>query len=135
MAKSKGGRPTKFNAEIADDIVKFLAGGGYIETAAAACGIHKDTLYAWLKQGARAESGPKRRFSDAVQKALAEAEIRASAQIQLHGKKEWQAYAWYLERRYPDRWGRRRLEVTGPDGGAVQHQHRVQIYLPSNGRD
>lgn len=27
---------------------------------------------------------------------------------------------WRLERRFPDRWGRRRLEVTGADGGPVE---------------
>lgn len=29
------------------------------------------------------------------------------------------AAQWLLERRYPEEWGRRRLEVTGPDGGPV----------------
>jgi hypothetical protein len=27
---------------------------------------------------------------------------------------------WRLERRFPDRWGRRRLEVTGADGGPIE---------------
>jgi len=34
----------------------------------------------------------------------------------------WQAAAWRLERKYPDKWGRRRVEVTGPGGGPVQTQ-------------
>ena len=31
----------------------------------------------------------------------------------------WQAAGWYLERKFPDKWGRQRLELTGPDGGPV----------------
>jgi hypothetical protein len=27
---------------------------------------------------------------------------------------------WRLERRYPELWGRQRIEVTGPDGGPVE---------------
>lgn len=33
-----------------------------------------------------------------------------------------QAAMWFLERKYPDRWGRRRLEITGKDGGPVRTQ-------------
>lgn len=32
---------------------------------------------------------------------------------------------WRLERRHPDRWGRRRLEVSGPDGDAIPVEARV----------
>lgn len=32
---------------------------------------------------------------------------------------------WRLERRHPERWGRRRIEVTGPDGEAVPVDVRV----------
>ena len=33
---------------------------------------------------------------------------------------DWRAAMTYLERRFPDRWGRRqRHEVSGPDGGAI----------------
>lgn len=32
---------------------------------------------------------------------------------------------WRLERRHPDRWGRRRIEVSGPDGEAIPVEARV----------
>lgn len=47
----------------------------------------------------------------------------------------WQASAWLLERRYPDEYGRNRLEITGKDGEPVQTESAVKIYLPDNGRD
>lgn len=32
---------------------------------------------------------------------------------------------WRLERRFPERWGRRRIEVSGPDGEAIPIEARV----------
>jgi hypothetical protein len=48
-----GGRPTKLTPSLQHRICDRLRKGNYIETAAADAGIHKDTLYAWLKRGAR----------------------------------------------------------------------------------
>lgn len=45
---------TTTRVTVGEAIVRNLAAGGYVEQAAAACGIDKPTLYAWLKRGARA---------------------------------------------------------------------------------
>lgn len=47
----------------------------------------------------------------------------------------WSAAAWLLERRFPDEYGRNRLEITGKEGEPVQTESAVKIYLPDNGRD
>lgn len=58
---------------------------------------------------------------DAVESARASAEVRALANIQkAAGEGTWQAAAWYLERSYPDKWGRRQMQHVGPAGGPVQ---------------
>lgn len=115
------GRPTKLTREIHDRIVTAIRAGNYIETAAAHAGIHKDTLYHWLKRGREASSGPYRAFSDAVQKAWADAEIRDVTLIAKAAEKEWTAAAWRLERKFPDRWGRKdRHEVSGPNGQPIR---------------
>lgn len=36
------------------------------------------------------------------------------------------ALMWRLERRWPDEWGRRRIEVSGPDGEAIPVEVRAQ---------
>lgn len=101
------GRPTKLTPEIQAKIVEALRAGNYIETAAAYAGINKTTLYDWLKRGARDKSGPYHTFSNAVEKAMADAEMRDVLLIANAAKENWQAAAWRLERKYPDKWGRK----------------------------
>lgn len=80
---------------VADAIIRNLAAGLYVETAARAAGVHKDTLYSWLQRGARARRAaiknnrpvpPAERqyvqFSDSVDQAVAEAEARNITLIQ-----------------------------------------------------
>jgi transposase len=106
-AEKRGkGRPPKITQQIQDDICKAIRGGSFMETAAAYGGISKDTLYAWMRHGARGEGAEYVKFSDAIKKALAESEVQGIAQIRAHGKESWQAVAWYLERRFKERWGR-----------------------------
>lgn len=129
---NKGGRPTKLNDDLKDQICKVVRAGNYIETAAAYAGLSKQTLYDWMKRGrreaeARIEGKPAQRreekyvrFLDAIEKALADSEIRDVAIVAKAATENWQAAAWKLERRNPGRWGRVRHEITGKDGGPVE---------------
>lgn len=110
--KKGRGRPTKFDPEIANTIIEFIRAGNYVETAAAAAGIVKSTLYDWLKRGKRAKSGVFHNFSNAVEKAMAEAEVVDVTRIGIAAKEYWQAAAWRLERKFPKKWGRK-IEVAG----------------------
>lgn len=104
---SRKGRPVKLTPELIQEICRVIRAGNYIETAAAYAGISKSTLYDWLRRGKRAKSGIYRQFSDAVQKALAESEIRDVMIIAKAAEENWQAAAWRLERKFPERWGRK----------------------------
>jgi hypothetical protein len=106
------GRPTKFNRALAEQIIQYIRAGAYIETAAVAAGIDKATFYAWMKKGASAKDGDFKAFHDAVNQAMAMAEVRDVLLIGEAAKESWQAAAWRLERKFPDRWGQtRRVEV------------------------
>ena len=121
------GRPTKLDYKVQEKIVQAIKAGNYIETAAAYAGISKSTLYDWLKRGEREKQrvakNPRYKirksekiyveFSDAVEKALAEAEVRDVLLIGKAAEEQWQAAAWRLERKFPDRWGRRVIEHSG----------------------
>lgn len=110
MAQKKPGRPEKLTPELQQKIVDAIRMGAYIETAAAYAGINKSTLYDWMRRGARAKSGKYKEFSNAIEKALAESEMRDLAVIAKASQENWQAAAWRLERKFPDRWGRRKAK-------------------------
>jgi len=144
------GRPSKLTPEVQETICRAIRRGCYIETAAALGGIHKDTFYEWLKRGNRQSKGKYREFSDAVKKALAEAESRELKIIDKaaqgytvvktkrvehpDGKVEetheeshrfnWQAAAWKLERCFPDRWTRR---LTVSSGDEDQNEQPTEL--------
>lgn len=123
------GRPTKLTPELSREICDYVRMGNYVETAAAIAGISKDSIYRWLKKGANAKSGIFREFSDAVKKAQAEAEARDVGLIGRAAKDQWQAAAWRLERKFPDRWGRKdRVEHTGRDGQPIQIEARNRVF-------
>lgn len=115
---AKLGRPEKLTPELQSKIVAFIRAGGYIETAAAAAGISKVTFYEWLKRGAGQAKGSYRDFANAVEKAAAESEMADVARINKAAQDGvWQAAAWRLERKYPERWGRKERGQDGPAGG------------------
>jgi transposase len=96
---TRTGRPSKFTVERQEQILEAIRGGNYLETAARAAGVGKSTFYEWL------ERFPD--FADAVESARAEAEARNVAIIEKAAQASWQAAAWWLERSFPYRWGRR----------------------------
>ena len=116
------GAPLKINEEIIFQIAKAVKNGNYIETASAYVNIDKTTLYDWLRRGRKERDRVRKdgrlrirkdeqifvNFSHAVEKALAEAEMRDVMIIGKAGETQWQASAWRLERKFPDKWGRHR---------------------------
>lgn len=102
---TRPGPKLKLTSDVQEKIVSLLRAGNYVETAAACAGIHKDTFYDWMKRGAKGEE-PYAELAGAVHKALADGEARDVAVIFQASKEQWQAAAWRLERRFPDRWSR-----------------------------
>jgi len=116
------GRQSKLTQEVQDRIVAALRAGNYQETAARYAGISEDTFYEWLKRGKEEPGSAYSEFSEAVEKAKADAEVRDVALIDKAAHDgSWQAAAWKLERKFPNKWGRvNRTEISGPDGAPVK---------------
>ncbi len=117
------GRPTKLTPAVSAAICESVRGGAWIETAASAAGVGDSTVRGWVR---RAEDYPRDcgpellAFLAAYKKARADAELEAISVIRGAMPKTWQAAAWYLERSYPERWGRQqRVEVTGGGGALI----------------
>ena len=129
------GRPTDLTPTTQERIALAIRGGNDNKVAAAHAGIGESTFYAWLDRGRkerarlaassrakpRASETPFVEFLETIEKAQADAEAR---NVALNAKAAqdgtWTAAAWWLERKYPERWGRKdRHEVTGKDGNDI----------------
>jgi hypothetical protein len=110
------------------------------QKAAILAGISETTFYYWKSKGENAKRGIYRSFWESLKKAQAQAEIRHLKNIAKHAlggmkivetktttnangsvtttvtEKEapgsWQSSAWWLERKYPERYGRNRNVET-----------------------
>jgi hypothetical protein len=105
--KKKMGRPSGLTPEIQETLCLALRNGNFVDTACIIAGISKQTFYTWAKLGNKEQPGePHREFLDSIKKALAEAESSAILAIRGAGRFQWQALAWFLERRFRDKWAK-----------------------------
>lgn len=96
---------TKFNDERTQQILADLSDGQTRACAAARAGITDRTMQNWMARGRRGEE-PFASFVSSVKKAERDAEALAVGEIRKAGKKNWTAYAWWLERKFPESWGK-----------------------------
>jgi hypothetical protein len=131
------GRKPKLTPAVADTILKAVALGVPVITAASYAGVSKAAILQWLQRGRgehpdRAASPVYVDFVDRLEKSRAQDEIRRIGRIEQaakggtviyekttrypdgrivtevrHTAPEWTADAWHLERSRPDLWGRR----------------------------
>ena len=99
MSKKLGRKP--YPRAVRDRLLENLREGMSIVAACTQAGISENTHYRWLEE---CEDGE---WTEEVNAAKDFAEAVALAKLKRLGdeKADWRAYAWILERRYPDRWG------------------------------
>lgn len=135
------GRTSKLTKEVQQRITQAIRVGMTYERACAVAGICFQTYRNWQLRGEREKSGMYFDFLEAVKKAEAEAELMHLSAILKASKggdeirevrrtivdgqvvnevvslrptqAQWQASAWLLERRYPERYRRRDDAQTG----------------------
>lgn len=110
------GRPCLLDKKMHDRLVSLVAGGNYYTVACAACNISYEVFNHWMRIGINLakdyDNGkeiPKDRlkylhFLHDIKKAEAFVETQVVGKILVD--KDWKAQMTYLERKYPDRWGR-----------------------------
>lgn len=113
-APRRGAR-CKLTTETERLICEQIAAGATLETASVVAGIGERTLREWRSKGREERRGVFASFNERVEQALALCEIRALEVIGDAGKKYWQATAWLLERRFPDRWARPEVKAKHYD--------------------
>lgn len=104
-------KTTRLTPELITLICEHLRAGMYAAQAARAAGVAESTYYYWLERGRKEEEGPYAEFVTVVERAEAEAESFYLTIIRAATGNSWQAAAWWLERRFPSRWGRRFPQV------------------------
>ncbi|MGI5873021.1 MAG: hypothetical protein ACOX8T_13440 [Bacillota bacterium] len=124
------GRPSKLTSEVKARLVQAIEAGNYYEAACGYAGITYTTFRNWMIKGENAKSGKYREFFEAITRAETVAEVRMVAQWQQHMPEDYRAIRDFLERRFPDRWGRKdklQQEISGPDGGPIQWVDLVRL--------
>lgn len=105
-------RTTKLTPQLIADAEKYLKAGNYAITVISLLSISEKSWYRWLERGEREKTGVYRDFYEAVKRGESVAEGGAVSEILRAGKEgNWQAFAWFLERKFPKRWGRKTVVV------------------------
>lgn len=107
---SKVGRPTVMTEEVIRKIEEVAALDGSIEEMAYYAGIHRDTIYAKMKED--------KEFSDRIND-LRERPILKARQTIVKNLEHPESAKWYLERKKKLEFAQR-SELTGKDGGAIE---------------
>ena len=97
----------KLTPELIEKLIPSIEAGNYIETVCQAHGICKATYYGWIKKGEKRKSGIYLDFLNAVRLAEARAEQRLIEEWREKLKESPTNYKDFLERRYPERWGKK----------------------------
>lgn len=109
----------KVTAETTERILNGLRLGMTRRAAAAHAGIHVRTFYRMLENDDADGT-----LATEVEKAEAHAEGTYTAIVAEAAGKTWQAAAWWLERRrYQEYAKREKVEMTGEDGGPIDHRN------------
>ena len=130
-------RKTKLTKELIEKAADIIARGNYYKVAIDILGIDDKTWYNWLRQGEidanKGINSLNFQFFQSIKKAEADAIDRNLSIIQKAAMEgNWQASAWYLERKYPEQWGKRdNVNLTTDKDG-----FRIEVeYVSGRGND
>ena len=108
------GNKTRLTKELGKKICHLVAQGNYPSSACEQVGVPSGTFFGWLKRGETTSDEPYKSFAGALRMAESISESNAIAEIV--ESTDWRARAWFLERRYPDRWN---AKTNSEDSNAI----------------
>lgn len=114
-------RPDTITEERTCRMETLLKAGGFIQTSCELAGIPASVHDRWMQLGRAKDSPPEHAFyrvyAQRIDRAIAIGENNLVTAIA--GAGDWRAAAWILERRHPERWGRRSVNPPPADTGRV----------------
>ena len=115
----------KYSPELVEKIAGYIARGNFATVACAASGITETTYYEWLKDPNKPE------FYESIKEAEALAEINAVEKIQ--NDDSWQSKAWFLERKFKDRWSKTETQNLNHSGQIDPSKRTLDDYYKDSG--
>lgn len=114
----------KFNDETIEIILKARESGLNQKECAEVAGINEATLYKWINKGKSAKSGRYKDFYNDFQ--MAKNKNKLFHLKKIHEAESWTSSAWYLERVYPEEFGRKdRMNLT--HDGKMEIESKVSL--------
>jgi hypothetical protein len=114
-------------------LIDAVRAGGFLRTACDRAGVSHPALVRWGRRWLRgdAEARPLDEFFRKLAAAAADAESESLEQVR-GGGKDWRAHVWFLERRYPRRWGRKpaKAKARKPAGNPLIDELRNALDGP-----
>lgn len=131
--------PRKLDNTMIEALSTVIAEGNYYITACSLCGISEPAFYGWVKlaekdndNGLTEDESIYIRLVKSLKKAEAQAEANFLSVVKhaAVNKREWLPAMTFLERRHPDRWGRKdRNTVTIDERKTITITH-VEVVKP-----
>lgn len=105
VEKKPMGRHSKYTPQMVESICTYLRQGNTRKTSAICSGICERTFYEWIEEFPQ--------FLQSIKKAEEEAVAHHVQTIHAFSQSNWQASAWFLERRRKDDFGKQdRVDIT-----------------------
>lgn len=117
-------------------ILGFLAEGNYLKVACEAAGITYRGFRHWQRRVEDGDPEATSRFGDffaKVNQAVPIGEAVALANLR-RGDPGWQAQAWFLERRFPKRWGKQDRPEVSPQVVTKMSDEELETIVEAKGR-
>jgi transposase len=105
-------RQTKLTPELIGTICQYVGEGNFRHIAARGAGVPLRTFWNWCKQGKKYPEGIYGTLLQSLQEAEKSAEIAVVRAVMEAAKSDPKCGQWWLERKFPQRWGRNRVEIT-----------------------
>lgn len=124
--KHPGGRPRKDTDDIMKKVLDGIKAGLSYQGACGLARISFNTFNRWRLEGEKAESGKYWEFLKEL--SYAEAVAEAEQLKKIKNDPDTKYACWILERRHPDRWGKKeqvKQEISGPEGQPIQTETKI----------
>jgi len=105
------GRPSKLTKQVEADLTVLLAQGVPVKLAAASVDVSPRSVRRWLAEGDLRERVAEVRAAERTPVDDATAQARMVLLLLRAAQHDWRASAWWLARRWPERWSDGRMQT------------------------